>query len=244
VPFLVSTSLSYMLSYMLGFIFPMASELQSLGEMDRLRDIFLRASRFIAALAGLIFIPLLILGDQFLIVWTPSIAPQAAGVLRLLAIASYIVVLTASLPNNIMVGLGLMRQFTVYTTIRAAVLAIFCVIFIHFFGLIGAGWAILLTTLVDIVYFVIVLRRYLQIPLIKMLRQAYLKPILLGVGFALLTYLARPYTTSWLGLGLAACILVLIYVAAGFVIGLFGDTEKRAIMGLFTLIFRKKKKYK
>jgi O-antigen/teichoic acid export membrane protein len=40
VPFLVVSSFGYMIAYMLGFIFPMASELHSLNQMDRLRDIF------------------------------------------------------------------------------------------------------------------------------------------------------------------------------------------------------------
>ena len=79
VPFLLVNSFVYMLAYMLGFIFPMASELQSLGQMDQLRNIFMRASKFNAALAGLIFIPLFVLGDQFLTVWTPSIAAQVCG---------------------------------------------------------------------------------------------------------------------------------------------------------------------
>ena len=55
IAFLLVNSFVYMLAYMLGFLFPMASELQSLGQMDQLRNIFMRASKFNAALAGLIF---------------------------------------------------------------------------------------------------------------------------------------------------------------------------------------------
>jgi O-antigen/teichoic acid export membrane protein len=236
IPFLLMNSFGYMLAYMLGFIFPMASELQSLGQMDRLCDIFIRASKFIAALAGLIFIPLLVLGDLFLTVWAPSIATQAAGVLRLLAVAGYVGSLTASLTNNVVVGLGRMRQFTIYTTIRSVVLAIFCFFFIHALGLVGAGWALLLTCSVDIVYLVIVLRRYLQIAPLQLFQRAYLKPMLLGIGFAGLTFLLRPFATSWLGLGLVGSVLGLAYVIVAFVIGVFGETEKRAVIGLLQVI--------
>jgi O-antigen/teichoic acid export membrane protein len=236
IPFLLVSSLSYMLAYMLGFIFPMASELQSLGQMDQLRDIFMRASRFNAALAGLIFIPLFVLGDQFLMLWTPSIAAQAAGVLRLLALAGYIGTLTASLTNNVMVGLGRMRQFTIYITIRAMVLAGFCFILIRPLGLEGAGWALLLTCSVDVVYLIIVLRRYLQIAPWRLFQRAYLRPILLGIGFAGLAFLARPLATSWLGLGLVGVALASVYFAAGFAIGVFGETEKRAVAGLLQLV--------
>lgn len=239
IPFLLTNSFGYMLAYMLGFIFPMASELHSLGQMDRLRDIFIRASRFLAALAGLIFIPLFILGDLFLTVWTPTIATQAAGVLRLLTLAGYLSTLCASLTNNVMVGLGQMRQFTIYATLRSGVLAIFCFILIGSFGLEGAGGALLLTSSVDLIYLVFVLRRHLQIAPTDLFRQAYLKPILLGVGFAGLTFLTRPFATSWIGLGGIAVVLGAIYLAAGFALGVFGETEKRALMGLLKIVRKK-----
>lgn len=235
VPFLLVNSFGYMLAYMLGFIFPMASELQSLGQMDRLRDIFIRASRFIVALAGLIFIPLFVLGDQFLAVWTPGIAAQAVGVLRLLTLAGYIATLTATLPNNIMVGFGKMRQFTIYTTIRAITLAACCFFFIRPLGIEGAGWALLATCCVDIVYFIIVLRCYLEIRPLQLFQQAYLKPILLGIGFSGLAFLMRPIATTWLGLGIAGSALGFIYIVSGFAIGIFGETEKRAVAGLWKM---------
>lgn len=236
VPFMLMTSLGYMLAYMLGFIFPMASELQSLGQMDRLRDVFIRSSQFIAALAGLVFIPLFVLGDLFLKLWTPTISEQATGVLRLLALAGYIGTLTATLPNNVMVGLGKMREFTIYTTIRAMVLATFCFILIHPLGIGGAGWALLFTCSVDIVYFFIFLRRYVQIAPSLLLQKAYLKPILLGVAFAALTFLCRPFAISWIGLGAGGIGLLVIYITVGFVVGVFGESEKRALMILYNLV--------
>ncbi|TSA57084.1 hypothetical protein D4R42_02215 [bacterium] len=233
VPFMLVNSLGYMLAYMLGFIFPMASELQSLGQMDRLRDIFIRSSQFIAALAGLVFIPLFVLGDLFLTLWTPTISVKAVGVLRLLALAGYIGTLTATLPNNVMVGLGKIRQFTIYTTIRAVALATFCFIFIRPLGIEGAGWALLFTCSVDIVYLVIVLRCYLQIGVMQLFRQAYFKPILLGTGFIGLSFLMRPVATTWLGFGLVGSVLGVIYIVAGFAIGIFGETEKRVVAGIW-----------
>jgi O-antigen/teichoic acid export membrane protein len=239
VPFLLVNSFGYMLAYMLGFIFPMASELQSLGQMDRLRDIFIRASRFIAALAGLIFIPILVLGDLFLSLWVPTIALSAGGVLRLLALAGYAGTLTATLPNNVMVGLGKMRQFTIYGAIRAAVLAGSCFILIRPLGLEGAGWALLFTCSVDVVYLIIVLRRYLHIPPAQLLMHAYLRPMMLAFAFAGLAYLLRPLAISWLGLSLVGGILVSIYVIAGFSISIFGATEKRAVAEMWHMVTSK-----
>lgn len=230
VPFLVMNSFGYMLAYMLGFIFPMASELQSLNQMDRLRDIFIRASQFIAALAGVIFIPLFILGDSFFKLWTPSIATQVSEVFRLLCIAGFVGTLTATLPNNIMVGLGKIRQFTIYMTIRSIVLAMSCFVFIRSLGLVGAGWALLFTCLVDIVWFCIVLLCYLKITSISnFLIKAYLKPIILTFGIAIISFLLSSFAATWLGLISVGIIIGLSFIFFGFVINVFGETEKRAL---------------
>ena len=235
VPFLVSQSLGFMIAYALGFIFPMASELQSLGQMDRLRDIFIRASRFNAALSCLVFIPLFVLGDLFLTLWVPSIAGRATTVLRLLAMANFIGLLTAALTSDVLIGLGGIRHFTIYCTIRCTALGVFCAVFIYKLGMEGAGWALLSTCCIDVVYFVIIIRCYLQISLLNLFCSAYLKPLILGSILAVLTFISRPLAISWVGIGAVGLGLTLIYIAIGYAIGVFGETEKRAVMGLWKL---------
>ena len=243
VPFLVVNSLGYMISAMLGFIFPMASELQSLKEMDSLRDIFTRATLFVSSLAGMVFIPLFVLGDIFFALWVPSIAEQATSVFRLLALASYLGVLCVCLTNNVVIGIGRIRQFTIYATIRGIVLGALCLLLIRPFGLKGAGWALLLTVTVDIVYLFIALRDYLKISPLMLFLTAYLKPMALSFILGALFWLTRPWGHSWLGLVAITSVLELIYIFVGFRLGIFGNTEKRAVMGLWNmaiLLFQKK----
>jgi hypothetical protein len=60
--------------------------------------------------------------------------------------------------------------------------------------------------------------------------------LILGICFSGLVFLARPFATSWFGLGLDAVVLSLIYVIAAFAVGVFGETEKRAITNLWLMI--------
>lgn len=244
VSFLVVNSLGYMISYMLGFIFPLASELQSLGNMDRLRDIFTRATRFITALAGMIFVPLFVLGDIFLTLWVPSIAGQAAVVLRLLTLAGYLGTLCASLTNNAVIGMGHIRQFTIYATIRSIVLGASCLLLIRRFGLEGAGWALLVTEIVDGVYLFVALRNYLQIKPLAIFRTAYLKPMVLGVMLGAVVWLARPLAHSWLGLTGVVGLLELIYISVGYWIGIFGETEKRVVTDFWEMVAGKSSRWR
>jgi len=239
VPFMVVNSLGYMIAYMLGFIFPMSSELQSLGQLDYMRDIFTRATRFVTALAGIIFVPLFVLGDIFLELWVPGIAGQAADVLRLLALASYLCSLCVTMTNNVLIGIGRMRQFTIFATIRGIVLGALCFLMIRRFGLEGAARALLLTEIVDVIYLIVALRSYLQISLRVLFRTAYLKPMALSAVLGVLAFLARPLATSWIGLGVVGAGLSLLYIVAGYWIGVFGETEKRALAMFWQLAIRR-----
>jgi O-antigen/teichoic acid export membrane protein len=233
VPFMIASSLGYLAAYMLGFIFPMASELQSSGQMERLRSVFTKASRFNAALGGMIFVPLFALGDPFLRVWVPTVAADASGVLRLLAVATYLSTLCAALTNNVVIGTGRIRQFTVYSNIRGVVLGVMCVIMIRPFGLIGAGWALLSVEAVDVVYLGLATQRYVGIPAGQLVRSAYIAPVCLSVLLGSGLWLARPYAYSWPGLVGASAIFELLYVVAGYRLGVFGETERRVVVDLY-----------
>lgn len=241
VSFMLVNSVSNMISYMLGFIFPMTSELQSLGQFDRMREIFVRSARFNTALAGLLFSPIFVLGDLFLLLWVPSIAVQASQVIQLLALAAYLAILCASMTNNVLIGMGYMREFTIYINIRGVVLGVLCVLLIKPFGMKGAGWALLLTEIVDIVYLLIVLRSFLHIPAALFFQSAYIKPMAITGVLCGLYFLARPFADSWIGFGVTVGISSIFYVGMGFWLGVFGDTEKQALQGLWRLAVQRMK---
>jgi O-antigen/teichoic acid export membrane protein len=242
VPFMISNSFAYMISYMVGFVFPMASEFQSLGQMDRFVDIFIRTSRFVAALANMIFIPLLVIGDIFFVLWLgDDFAGKTADVFRLLVLSSYLGVLSVSLTNNVVVGTGHIREFTIYNCIRATSLGLGCVLLIRPLGIEGAALSVLLSNIVNVIYLVIVLKRYLQISLVFLFRMAYLKPIMLGFVLAGLSYLLRPLAGTWSGFILVGIALEIFFVGVGYLIGIFGETEKRAILGLRHMVFKSHK---
>lgn len=236
VPFMISKAFGYMISYMVGFVFPMVSEFHSLGQMDRFSDIYIRTSRFIAGLATMIFIPLIMLGDIFLTLWVGAdFAGKASGVFRLLLLSSYVGVLTTTLTNNVIVGTGHIREFTIYNCFRAVSLGVGCVLLIRPFGIEGAGLALLLSNIVNVIYLIVVLHLYIQISIWSLLRTAYVKPLLLGFALAAIAVLFRPLAGTWLGLCMVGIALEIVFVVFAYILGVFGETEKRAIFGLLQM---------
>jgi O-antigen/teichoic acid export membrane protein len=229
-PFMLVSSLGYMISYMLGFLLPISSELHSTGEIEKLKEIFTRSTRFISALTSMVFIPILIFGDLFITLWVgPEIGYKTRHILTLLALSGVFSTLFISLSNNIIVGIGRIQQFTQYCTVRALVLAIGCFLLIKPFGIEGAGIALLLTNIVDFIFLIIVLKNYLKISPSYLFKAAYLTPLLIGLIMAICTLFLRPFAHTWMGLILSIGLFEILYITISYKFGVFGETEKRVI---------------
>ncbi len=236
VPAMIVSSVGYLISAMLHFIFPMASELQGSNRIEELRAIYVRATRFIAALASVVFPLLLVFGDAFLALWVGAgIAMQAAGVFRLLLFAGYIEILTAILANAVMVGTGHIRATTIYVLLRAGLISVGYILLIRPFSLEGAGLALLLGSIVDLTWLLVVATRFLDIGVSSLFVQAYARPVILGGCLAALGLSARLWVTSWLSLVCAVGVLSTFYVVAAFWAKVLGETERRALMGLWRM---------
>ncbi|MEM3362576.1 MAG: oligosaccharide flippase family protein [Candidatus Anstonellaceae archaeon] len=235
---LVVNSISYMIAYMMGFILPLSSELQTKGDIKKLRNIFLSLSKFSVILSNIFFIPLFVFADKFLILWVPSIADKAFFVFRLLIISAYISTLTTAISNSIMIGLGKIREFTTYTVIRAILLTIFCIILIKPYGLEGAGLALFFVCFVDIVYFKIFCRYYLKLEFIYVIKNTFLKPILLGIIMATILFLIHPFVLTWIEICLMIGISSFVYLIICFLVGILGEIEKNIILNFWELIKR------
>lgn len=234
-PFLLVSSLGYMLSYIVGFIFPMASELYSQGQVERLRTITTRTTLFLTALCCMTFFPLIIFGESFMQLWVgPAVAEQAALVLILLAISTLITTLLLALLNFINVGIGQVRAFTIWSFCRMVVIGGGCLLFLPSLGIAGAGVAFLISNIVDVIYAHISFHKYLAMSLSGLVRTAYWKPIALGLLLAVPALAVRPYSGGWINLIAFIGLYLLVYTGLAFRLGIFGETEKEALLGIWS----------
>ena len=237
-PVNLMTLVVQMISNMVQFVVPMASELQGLKDIDRLRDIFIRTSRFITTLSTMCFIPLLILGDHFMTLWVgKDVSDVTAKVFRLLLIAGYIGVITNALIVNILIGLGHIKQFSIYLVTRGVITCMFNFLFIPSYGIIGAGIAQLTGNLIDIAFLIISSNYYLKLNMNEVIWTAYMRPVLLGVSIALITIAFRPWTITWLGLITSVFCFEIIYIGLGYLIGVFGKSEIEAVRSIWKRVF-------
>lgn len=229
VPYMVTTYLNQITLRMMHFVFPMSSEMLQLGQVDKLKAIFIKASKFTVAVNTVIVLPTAMLGDRFLTLWVGAkIASQSANPFRLLLLACYLSSMV-SLFTHIMIGIGYVRQFTILFLIRTAVLTILCLVLIHPLGIMGAAIAAVGASVTDIAFGAFSLVRYLKIPVIRFFG-AYGKPVALGICLSWLVYFARPFINSWITLASAVVMYGVLFVVIGLFTGVFDSTERELLL--------------
>jgi len=235
VPNLATVAIGALVGRTMSFFFPMASELASTGQFDALRDIFIKSSRFLAAISAAAFLPLCAVANIFLTLWVgPSIAAKSTPVFRLLLVANFVAMLT-TLPGGLVLGLGNFRRAAIYAVGRVLIIGVACWLLIRPLGVTGAGIAALLGGFADLAYMLYTPKKDLQIGVGRMFRQAYLKPLGLGLILSGATLYLRPImATSWLAFGALYVAGGAVFVAIGYSIGIFGESEKRTVIAVIS----------
>ncbi|MFM9839138.1 MAG: oligosaccharide flippase family protein [Cyclobacteriaceae bacterium] len=242
IPYLITSSLIALIASAIHFIFPMASALYSTSKTEELNSLFVKSSRFVAAVSSLLFVPLILFGDKFLILWVgQEVGVQGGDVLILLALATYSSCLCNIVINSYVSGIGKLNIYATWAILRSIMMAVGCLIFIRSYGIIGAGISMLITCLADYIYFGYVIKIFLRMEVLMVLKKAYSRPISLAVVMGSLFYFARPLSNNWTGLIFLCTSFIFLYVALGFFVGIFGEIEKRAlgtVLGFFTGKFK------
>jgi len=237
VPYMVTTYLNQIWLRMMHFMFPMASEMLHRGQLAEFRTIFNRASKFTVAISTIVIPPIAVLADRFLTLWVGvELATASATAFRLLLIGTYLGSMVA-LFSHILIGIGYVKQFTWLYVLKTSFLFGSCLLLIRPLGILGAGIAILATSVLDILIGAFCLSLYIGIPTTRFFG-AYVRPVGLGIALSSLVVVVRPYVSSWFAFGGIMFGYAMLYLFAGFYIGVFGRIEKHLLLHIARTLFR------
>jgi O-antigen/teichoic acid export membrane protein len=201
-------SLTYRLS---GVFFPAASALAARGELDRLKWLYLKASRYVVFINAAVLVLVAVFAYQILYYWMdPAFAQAGQTVLAVMALAQFVDSLT-SLPSLVNDGMGHPRFSGVFALIRAlfGLVVVYCGV--AGWGIAGAAWGHLIaSTLLTAAFLVAVHGRTVPASLDELTRVAYL-PSVCGVGAVAVAATAG---NRWLDAGPVALALLLALTAA------------------------------
>jgi O-antigen/teichoic acid export membrane protein len=176
-------SLTFRLS---GVLFPAASALAARGELERLRTLYLKASRYVVFINASVLVLVAVFSYQILYYWmNPQFARAGQVVLAVMALSQFIDSLT-SLPSLVNDGMGHPRVSGMFALARAAFGLVVVWIGVDGWGIVGAAWGHLIASvLLTCAFLLAVHGRTVPARMKDLLRQAYL-PSVFGVGLVAL----------------------------------------------------------
>ncbi len=168
-----------------GVMFPHASALAASGRLNELRSDYLLASRYLFFVNGAIALVLATLAHPILSLWLdPGFAQAGATVMVIIALAQWIDSMT-NLPSLVNDGLGYPKVTGLLSLVRAALGLGLIFLGVSHFGIEGAAGAHLIAALVMSTVFVVYVHgRTVPIPLLAVIREAYIPAavVLLPIG--------------------------------------------------------------
>ena len=225
---------------------PEASALHAAGDRTRLLTLYQRGSRFFLAAAAVLLAPVVVAANRLYACWLGAPHPDAALVLRGLAIAMLLSLFTG-MGTTLARAIGRTDIEAVYTAIAVGLHVGLSVWWVPRFGLIGALFATLIGNAIGCVAFVVLFARTLGWPLLGQVVRPFALPSLalalgVGAGFTVERAFGTRFATGSLwGLALvtggavavaAATVLISRYVRVSEVRELLGSARSRDALAL------------
>jgi O-antigen/teichoic acid export membrane protein len=215
-------------------IFPSASELSAMGANEKLRELYVRATKMVILAALPVTVVLLGLAEQILHYWVSSeFAEHGTVILQLLA-SGFLFNTLCHVPSVVAMGIGRPWIAARYSLINAVLNVAGFLLLIPRYGAVGAAWGFFLSQLVLVLPYVWEVNRLLAVSWRSLISTAYLRPLTCGLGTVALLAILRPCVDSLLkvflccGAGLSAYALLAVVFAI----------DRRERSGVFAQLLR------
>jgi O-antigen/teichoic acid export membrane protein len=238
IPILIATALSGLIASLSHFAFPMASAMIVTHSVKGMESFFIRITKFVVVLSTLSFIPFIVLGDKFLMLWiNKEVAIESDKVLIMLLVAFYFNACFSIGLNAFVVGIGQLKYFTFYSVTRSFFLFMGFLVLIRFYGMNGAGVSYIFSLIIDLIFVFYSLRRKLNFSILSLIKLSYLKPWALGFVLGLGLFFIRSEISTWVTLFAAFFGFTISYLLLILIFGVI-DAKERSMF--LTLIRRNK----
>lgn len=229
VPFNLAAKL-FVVPYAVGpALFPAVSETAALGRAGELRMLYLRTTKMLFTTSLPFVLILALWADRVLAVWIgDDFAQEGARSLRVLALAFFVLLMTQP-ATDVARGTGRPGIGAAIGAVDAVLVTVLCLVLVPRVGIDGAALAILVGTGVGSVFFVALVQRgMLGLRHRDVARRALARPMLAGLGCAVLLWALRPAVTGLPALALLALAVLALYAAATYSFVL--DGRERAVL--------------
>lgn len=214
-------------------LFPLSSELDSTGQKERLRKLYLISSKYTLLLSTTIALPLVLLSYQILFFWMGSEFAIKGSLPMALLVASYYFGSWNVAAYYISWGKGFSWLNALFDVIGGILSIVGCLILIPRFGLAGAAAASLLGR-IPVPVFILLVQRTVGVSFIEITKVVFL-PISITTGLsAIIVWASSRLISNIYTLVLGVLIGLMLLPAISWVIGIITPQEKTIIHSYLT----------
>ncbi len=238
IPANLSSQVHRLTTRLTSVLFPLSSELSARGEGERLRKMYIKTTKYITILTTAIYLPVILLSSPLLRFWMgQNFADQSGSTLSVLALSFYVLSFNA-VAYHILNGIGRPDINAVSAVIGGLINVGLCLLLIPKAGIFGAAAANLISMARIPVYILYANKRALKVSSLLVLREAYLKPWLIGGG-VVIPFLLLGISPASIGELLSvSAVLVFLYIILAIMLGVFDAEDKALLLNYLESIFR------
>lgn len=230
-PFSISDKLSWGVGNVVSAVYPLASELHSRDEHDKIHELYFRSTR-ILVLATLPFtVIVLMIPWSILKYWLGTeYAAQGATALTLLGAAAFMQGLSA-VPTITSLGVGRAWIPSLFAFAASAINLTSNLLLIPRYGINGAALAQLLPQAIVVPFFIITVNRLLKVHSWQLVKAALWRPLACAAIEAVFLFECRAYIDGLLSLAIVILLSLTVFGLLALVVGLSRD-ERLALLRL------------
>jgi O-antigen/teichoic acid export membrane protein len=184
---------------------PMSSHSDALGDMDRLRKIFVAGNRFCAFIIFPICAILIVLGKSVIEAWVGKTYVATSYPVLLILLLSTTLMLAQAASGRVLLGMGKHRTWAIVTLIEGVVNIVLSIALVRPYGIVGDALGTAVPLALTMIFFLPGhLCRQLQIRLTTYLREAYILPLVSCAPLIIILLLMKQWFIPHNYLGLLA----------------------------------------
>jgi O-antigen/teichoic acid export membrane protein len=227
VPASIAAGIYNVVANLTGVIFPLCSHLYAIGEHDKLRELYRKASKYTAMIVISIATPLIVLSNQIMNHWMGlEYGIKSSSVLAILSVSAVFTSLTA-IPSFILYGIGMPGVNAKFAMLSAAMNICLCLLLIPWIGLPGAALANLANFVVVILFLITVDRKIMHMGIKGIVKEIWLSPVAIGIiQAAAIIYIFKPFIKSFTSLLFIILVSVGIYYVAAILFKVINSEDK------------------
>jgi O-antigen/teichoic acid export membrane protein len=159
---------------------PMSSQLEAVGNMDRLRKIYVAGNRACALTIFPMAAALLILGKSAIEVWMGSKYVAASYPVMAIMIVPITLFFMQGASPRILMGMGRHRNFAIVVLMEGVANLLLSIVLVRPYGIVGDAMGTAIPMLLTTLWFMPRhMRKQLGVPVRTFIREAYILPLLL-----------------------------------------------------------------